>query len=231
MKVEVQLSPTRVETTSASHFSSGRASGIPNCDWTADLDELLRDSWDAGGASRAFEAISGVRPEWSRYAIQRRARKLGLERTSRGWSQDEVNLLLHAIGGCSSISALAAILKRSENSVRSKLRQLSYTTDDFDGYRPKDVANWLDLSVRQVRYWLERGYLRTRNHRISEESLCAFLRERPEAIPFERLSAEMRSWLRGLGYSEPNLSGAPPGERSTRRKPASSVQTLEPGAA
>lgn len=231
MRSGVQLSPTRVNAKSANRHSSGRRPGCPNCEWTPELDQLVCEAWRTGGAALAYSEILGVRPGWSRFAVQRRARKLGLAPTGRPWSEDEVNLLLHAIGGCSSIRTLAVMLKRTESAVRSKLRQLNYTPDDFDGYRVKDLANWFDIPVRQVRYWVERGYMGTHNHRVTEESLAAFVRERPESIPFQGLSAEMQRWLRELGYRERILSEDSGGERSTRRKPASTAQMSAPGAA
>ncbi len=231
MRSGIQLSATRVEARAENRRSSGRQPGGPNCHWTADLDRLLREAWNVGGAAVAFATITEVRPEWSRFAVQRRARKLGLEPTSRPWSADERNLLLHAIGGANSVPAVAVMLKRSESSVRSKLRQLNYSVDDFDGYRPKDVAHWLDVPVRQVRYWVERGYLQTHNHRITEASLSTFVRERSGAIPFQRLSRQMQRWLLELGYPERDLNEVRDEERSTRRKPASTVRTPEPGTA
>jgi hypothetical protein len=124
-----------------------------------------------------------------------------------GTPPDEINLLLHSLGGQGSIASVAAIVKRSPHSVRNKLRQLNYSPDDFDGYRPKDLAYWFDVPVRQVRYWVERRYLETNNHRITEESLRKLMRQRPELIPYDRLPSAMQFWLRDMGYPTPGHSG------------------------
>jgi hypothetical protein len=209
----------------------GRKRWIRNYAWSSELDEALRTAWAEGGAAAAIRAIQAVHPDWNRYAIQRRARKLGLQRRRRPWSPDEVNLLLHSIGGQGSVASVAAIVKRSENSVRSKLRQLNYSPDDFEGYRPKDLANWFDVPVREVRYWVERRYLETNNHRVTEESLCKFMRQRPELIPYDRLPSAMQFWLRDMGYPAPGRSGESVRRRSTRRRRATSPRTSEQGVA
>lgn len=231
MKTGVQLEASRTHASSRSPSSPGRPLGIPNYEWDDDLDRRLREAWDHGGASAAVAALCGARPLVSRAAVRRRARKLGLAPPRRRWSADDTNLLLHAIGGESSIAMIAKILGRTEDSVRSKLRQLEYSIDDFDGYRPKQLANWFDLSVRQVRYWVERGYLETRNHRITEESLRAFLRERPESIPFDRLSEGMQRWLRDMGYQRATVNYDSSAVGRTDRKPASTARRTESGAA
>jgi hypothetical protein len=197
----VQLAASRVAEKHSNRSSSGRMPGIPNYEWDEELDNRLQSEWLAGGVRLAVRVIQEIRSAWSRDAIQRRARKLGLMPRRRPWSLDDLNLLLHSIGGRSSIASLAALLKRSENSVRSKLRQLNYSIDDFDGYRPKDLANRLGVSVRQVRYWVESGLLSTLHHRITEESFVGLLRTRPELVPVDGLPPETREWLRSLGYA------------------------------
>lgn len=157
MRFEVQLYATRVEPTPRYRKGGGRKAGYPNSAWTPELDRLLSEAWRAGGPAHARSVIRELQPGWSRFIVQRRARKLGLAPSARPWSSEEVNLLLHAVGGSSSVRVLAVMLRRTEAAVRSKLRQLKYTLDDFDGYRAKDLAEWLNVSVRQVRYWVERG--------------------------------------------------------------------------
>ncbi len=231
LRLGVQLSASRVAKKAFRRSSSGRMPGVPNYAWDDDLDDRLRRGWLSGGVGGAFAAILEVRPGWSRDAIQRRARKLGLRSGRRLWSADDLNLLLHAIGGLSSIPALAGLLKRTENAVRSKLRQFNYSVDDFDGHRPKDLACRLNVSVRQVRYWVERGLVLTHNHRITEESFVRLLRTRPELIPLDDLPTETRKWLLGLGYAAGRLNGAARGERNTHRKPASTDRMSATGAA
>jgi hypothetical protein len=229
MQSGTPLSASRVapKAAPAKKAAFGRKLGIRNYAWSSELDEALRSAWADGGAAAAIRAIQAVHPEWSRYAIQRRARKLGLQQSRRPWSPDEVNLLLHSIGGQGSVASVAAIVKRSPNSVRSKLRQLNYSPDDFDGYRPKDLADWFDVPVRQVRYWVERRYLETNNHRITEESLRKFMRQRPELIPYNRLPSAMQFWLRDMGHPAPGHSGESVRGRSTGRIRATTPSTSE----
>lgn len=202
----------------------GRKPGFKNYQWSNELDETLRQGWMLRGPRGGVFAVQSICPSWSREAIQRRARKLGLKPSRRSWSPDEINLLLHSIGGQSSIASVAEIIKRSENSVRSKLWQLGYSLDDFEGYRPKDLANWFDVPVRQVRYWVERRYVETENHRITESSLRKLLRQRPDLIPFDRLGSDMQFWLRDMGY--PALK-----ERSIHRTPETTPNSSEVAAA
>jgi hypothetical protein len=68
------------------------------------------------------------------------------------------------------------------------------------GFKTKDLAQDLQVSIRQIRRWRAKGYLECVSGRITEDSFEKFCRNHPEKIPYERLSADMQRWLDGFGY-------------------------------
>lgn len=67
--------------------------------------------------------------------------------------------------------------------------------------------------------------LLTKGGRITESSLSKFLSDRPEKIPYETLSPDMRRWLQEMGYpaheeSKNGDGGAGSPWMNAARKPA-----------
>jgi len=117
----------------------------------------------------------------------------------RGWTPDEIEELLD-LSSSQTIRTIARKLGRTEKSVRRKLEQLGRTQELLTGFKTKDLARDLQVSVRQVRRWRARGYLDCVAGRITEESFEKFCRNHPEKIPYRQLSREMQLWLDGYGY-------------------------------
>lgn len=117
----------------------------------------------------------------------------------RGWTPAEIEELLN-LSSTQTIRTIARKLGRTEKSVRRKLEQLGRTQELLTGFKTKDLARDLQVSVRQVRRWRARGYLDCVAGRITEESFEKFCRNHPEKIPYRQLSREMQFWLDGFGY-------------------------------
>ncbi len=117
----------------------------------------------------------------------------------RSWTADEIEELLN-LSSTQTIRTIARKLGRTEKSVRRKLEQLGRTQELLTGFKTKDLARDLQVSVRQVRRWRARGYLDCVAGRITEDSFEKFCRNHPEKIPYRKLSREMQLWLDGFGY-------------------------------
>jgi DNA-binding transcriptional MerR regulator len=117
----------------------------------------------------------------------------------RGWTPAEIEELLN-LSSTQTIRTIARKLGRTEKSVRRKLEQLGRTQELLTGFKTKDLARDLQVSVRQVRRWRARGYLDCVAGRITEESFEKFCRNHPEKIPYRQLSREIQLWLDGFGY-------------------------------
>ena len=117
----------------------------------------------------------------------------------RGWTLAEIEELLN-LSSTQTIRTIARKLGRTEKSVRRKLEQLGRTQELLTGFKTKDLARDLHVSVRQVRRWRARGYLDCVAGRITEESFEKFCRNHAEKIPYRQLSREIQLWLDGFGY-------------------------------
>jgi hypothetical protein len=98
------------------------------------------------------------------------------------------------------IPTIAKGLGRSEMSVRLKLKSLRFEYQDLAGFKTKDLAAMIGVTVRQVRRWRGKGYLGGVNGRITEESFVKFCKSHPDKIPYRSLDAGTQLWLRGYGY-------------------------------
>ena len=117
----------------------------------------------------------------------------------RGWTPDEQEELLN-LSSNQSIRTIARNLARTEKSVRRKLEQLGRTQGLLTGFKTKDLAQDLQVSLRQVRRWRVKGYLESVGGRITEESFEKFCRNHTDKIPYRQLSREIQLWLDGYGY-------------------------------
>lgn len=128
--------------------------------------------------------------------------------SGRPWTSAEEDELRDAASS-QTIPTIAKNLGRSEASVRLKLRNLGYDFRDLAGFKVKDLAGLLEVTIRQVRRWRQKGYLRGVNGRITEESFAKFCRIHAEKIPYNCLGWDAQLWLRGFGYqTQPPLGVA-----------------------
>ena len=171
------------------------------CHWTPELDEVLKSAWTHGGFRAARKAIFQYQPTWSIFSIKKRAAALSLCRPRpRNWTQADIDHMLWAIDSNASLALIAERLGRTVGAVRHKLQALGYAVESFGGYKAKEVAEMLSVSVGRVRYWVAEEFLLTRGGRITESSFSKFLAEHPKKIPFDSLKPEMQLWLREMGY-------------------------------
>ena len=117
----------------------------------------------------------------------------------RPWTAAEIEDLLDR-ASTPTIPTIARHLGRSEMAVRHKLRSLRGDFQDLAGFKTKDLAGMLQVTVRQVRRWRRKGYLDSVNGRITEESFARFCKKHAEKIPYDQLDADIRLWLRSYGY-------------------------------
>ena len=136
---------------------------------------------------------------------------------SRGrlWTRSEEEALIEA-ASAQTVSEIARNLGRSEASVRLKLKSLGYSQSDLAGFKVKDLAAMLDVSIRRVRRWRQKGYLTGRSGRITEESFIKFCRAHAEKIPYAQLGWDAKVWLRSFGYRPPAPESTLPEVRNER---------------
>jgi hypothetical protein len=126
--------------------------------------------------------------------------------TGRPWTEDDVELLCEMISEFP-IVEIAARLNRSEASIRTKVKAIRRCEDNLGGFKSKDLADLLGVSIRQIRRWREKGYLSGVNGRITEASFSKFCRTHWDKIEFDGLSPEVKVWLRDLGYPRLPIQG------------------------
>lgn len=134
----------------------------------------------------------------------------------RPWTRKEEESLVDA-ASTQTILGIAEALGRSEASVRLKLKSLGYNLSDLAGFKVKDLAALLGVTIRQVRRWRQKGYLRGLNGRITEESFSKFCRAHADKIPYSALAWDAKVWLRGFGYRPPETTPERPSMVIMRR--------------
>jgi hypothetical protein len=85
--------------------------------------------------------------------------------------------------------------KFSENGLQAMDEVQEYAVFTVD-----ELAELIRTTPRQIRHWKEKGWLETKNRKITDECLARFLREYPNRIPFERLAKKDQLYLLSLGY-------------------------------
>jgi hypothetical protein len=70
----------------------------------------------------------------------------------------------------------------------------------FTVFTVNSLADVLRVTPRQIRRWKEKGWLETKDRRITEECLGQFLRAHPDRIPFGSLRREDQIFLVDLGF-------------------------------
>ena len=96
------------------------------------------------------------------------------------------------------------------------LRDLGYPA--IDGFSPRELADKLNVSRRQVAYWLRHCWLREINGKIPADSFRRFCKVHPEHIPYRKLDEDTQEWLRGMGYSPAAQDEQPRATIETGRK-------------
>jgi hypothetical protein len=155
--------------------------------WSEVAIEILREGYRIGGRKKT-EAIKTVRalyPGLAGYVVSRFARSQGwldLERGSkqkddrRPWTtEEEQELFVRA--GYEPVKAIAERLKRSEQSVRSRLKGRAISARVTDGWSLRRIQQTLHVSHRRLQRLIGSGFLRVRDPRVSAISLMEFCRK------------------------------------------------------
>jgi hypothetical protein len=161
-------------------------------DWSESAIEILRDGYRSGGRKKT-EAIKTVRalyPGLAGYVVSRFARSQGwldVERAGkqkgdrRPWTRkEEQELFVRA--GYEPVKAIAQKLKRSEQSVRFRLKGRAISARVTDGWSLRRIQQTLHVSHRRLQRLIGSGFLRVRDPRVSALSLTEFCRRRGSVV-------------------------------------------------
>lgn len=153
-------------------------------DWSESAIEILRDGYRSGGRKKT-EAIKTVRalyPGLAGYLVSRFARSQGWldgEQESkrkddrRPWTREEEQELF-VRAGYEPVRAIAQRLKRSEQSVRFRLKGRAISARVTDGWSLRRIQQTLHISHRRLQRLIGSGLLRVRDPRVSAVSLAEF---------------------------------------------------------
>ena len=163
-------------------------------DWSESAIEILRKGYRTGGRKKT-EAIKTVRalyPGLAGYAVSRFAKSQGWlveEQTNkqkgdrRPWTTEEEEELF-VCAGYEPVKAIAKRLKRSEQSVRFRLKGRAISARVTDGWSLRRIQRTLHISHRRLQRLIGSGLLRVRDPRVSAISLAQFgLRHGTVAVP------------------------------------------------
>ena len=202
----------------------GRPKGTNNYEWTPEADRLLVELCERRGTTIAKRLVgrriqedrpagAAPRPDSVRKAVERRMAKLGIcagqkrnkpdTREVKPWTECQTKTLLGALGADANIKSIAIRTGHSVKSVRAKIARLDYTVDEIPGvtvYTADALAELLHVTPRQIRRWRQRGWLGTKDRRITGQCVKEFLREHPDRIAYDSLPREAQIVLIDLGY-------------------------------
>jgi len=174
--------------------------------------EILREGYRIGGRKKT-EAIKSVRalyPGLAGYAVSRFARSQGWlnekpdnkqKGDRRPWTREE-DQELFGRAGYEPVKAIAKRLKRSEHSVRFRLKGRAISARVTDGWSLRRIQQTLHISHRRLQRLIGSGLLRVRDPRVSEISLAEF-RLRHGGVALPRMEAETSAAMhdKSKGYS------------------------------
>jgi hypothetical protein len=171
-----------------------RSKSATAVDWSDSAIEILREGYRSGGRKKT-EAIKTVRalyPGLAGYVVSRFARSQGwLDQEQadkpkgdrRPWTREEEQELF-ARAGYEPVKAIAEKLKRSEQSVRFRLKGRAISARVTDGWSLRRIQQTLHVSHRRLQRLIGSGFLRVRDPRVSAISLAEFnCRHRSMALP------------------------------------------------
>jgi len=181
-------------------------------DWTESAIEILREGYRSDGRKKT-EAIKTVRalyPGLAGYVVSRFARSQGwLDKEQadkrkgdrRPWTRQEEQELF-ARAGYEPVKAIAEKLKRSEQSVRFRLKGRAISARVTDGWSLRRIQQTLHLSHRRLQRLIGTGLLRVRDPRVPAISLAEFCRKHGTvALPGTEAETDPAVCNKNEGYS------------------------------
>ncbi len=165
-----------------------RSKGATPIDWSEAAIEILRNGYRSGGRKKteAIKTVTALYPGLAGYVVSRFARSqhwLDGERESkrkddrRPWTREEEQKLF-VRAGYEPVKAIAQKLKRSEQSVRFRLKGRAISARVTDGWSLRRIQQTLHISHRRLQRLIGSGLLRVRDPRVSAISLAEFCRRR-----------------------------------------------------
>ena len=163
-----------------------RAKSATPVDWSESAIEILRDGYRSGGRKKtaAINWVKALYPGLAGHVVSRFARSQGFldgkqadkrKPDRRPWTtEEEQELFVRA--GYEPVKAIAEKLKRSEQSVRSRLKGQAISARVTDGWSLRRIQQTLHVSHRRLQRLIGSGFLRVRDPRISVISLAEFSR-------------------------------------------------------
>lgn len=188
-----------------------RAKSATPVDWSEAAIEILREGYRSGGRKKT-EAIKTVRalyPGLAGYVVSRFARSQGWlngdradkRKDRRPWTREEEQELF-VRAGYEPVKAIAEKLKRSEQSVRFRLKGLAISARVTDGWSLRRIQKTLHVSHRRLHRFIGSGLLRVRDPRVSAISLAEFCRRHGNlALPGMEGETATGVCNRNAGYS------------------------------
>jgi hypothetical protein len=188
---------------------------LPAIVWTDDLRRFLAETYSRGGLAEATKAFGKLKPDWPSEClidcIVEEANRLDLlpgGASGKPLSDVEKEFILDHLS-TASLGWIAEQLHRAETTIRNFVQSTGYDVSEQRGlFQIKDVAKELWATPRQVKRWVEKGYLWTEKRKIPVEFVAAFVEEHPDLIASKRLPGA-RLWLRDL------LEGGHPAETAS----------------
>lgn len=160
--------------------------------FTPALDTRLRLAWANKKTQRTL-AIDALVAEtnWPRHAFKYRAIALGLTAERRTvWTAEQDRKLSMQLGELP-LTAIAAVMNRSLDSVRSRAHKLRLSSRITEGYSKADLKKLLGAPWHRIADWIERGWLGqpeahgdSNGTRITDEALVAFIFTHMDEIDF-----------------------------------------------
>ena len=148
-----------------------RSKGATPIDWSESAIEILRDGYRSGGRKKT-EAIKTVRalyPGLAGYVVSRFARSQGWldgeqadkrKGDRRPWTREEEQELF-VRAGYEPVKAIAEKLKRSEQSVRFRLKGRAISARVTDGWSLRRIQQTLHISHRRLQRLIGSGLLKS----------------------------------------------------------------------
>jgi hypothetical protein len=205
-----ELAPARVWHRLRHLREKDRGMSATRVDLSESAIEILREGYRSGGRKKT-EAIKTVRalyPGLAGYAVSRFARSQGWldekptdkqKGDRRPWTKEEEEELF-VRAGYEPVKAIAKRLKRSEQSVRFRLKGRAISARVTDGWSLRRIQQTLHISHRRLQRLIGSGLLRVRDPRVSAVSLAEF-RLRHGGVALPGIEAEAGTCNANEGYS------------------------------
>jgi hypothetical protein len=188
-----------------------RKSATP-VDWSEAAIEILRNGYRGGGRKKneAIKTVRALYPGLAGYLVSRFARSQGWldgdqENKRKGdrrpWTQEEEQELF-VRAGYEPVKVIAQKLKRSEQSVRFRLKGRAISARVTDGWSLRRIQQTLHISHRRLQRLIGSGLLRVRDPRVSVISLAEFGRKhRTGGLPGMEKETAAAVCSKNEGYS------------------------------